>query len=63
MRRRVFFNKTIILLGLAGYEMIISNSALCAFFGYIPFHIPGVPSRIIPLRINIYDEALLWGVH
>ena len=26
------FNKTIILLGLAGYEMIITNSALCASF-------------------------------
>ena len=32
MCRRVF-NKTIILLGLAGYEMIITNSALRASLG------------------------------
>ena len=35
---RRFFNKTIILLGLAGYEMIITDSALRASL-VISFHI------------------------
>ena len=43
MCRRVF-NKTIILLGLAGYEMIITNEARIISY-------PGRPRRII---VNIY---------
>ena len=39
------FNKTIILLGLAGYEMIITNSALRASLVIISY--PAHPRRII----------------
>ena len=46
MCRRVF-NKTIILLGLAGYEMIITNSALRASFVLYIISYPARPRRII----------------
>ena len=45
MFRRVF-NKTIILLGLAGYEMVITNSALRASFVIYDIY-PAGPRRII----------------
>ena len=46
MCRRVF-NKTIILLGLAGYEMIINNSALRASLVIYIISYPARPRRII----------------
>ena len=46
MCRRVF-NKTIILLGLAGYEMIITNSALRASLVMYIISYPARPRRII----------------
>ena len=52
MRRRVF-NKTIILLGLAGYEMIITNEARSAELVMIISY-PASPSRIIVKYIYIY---------
>ena len=52
MCRRVS-NKTIILLGLAGYKMIITNSALRALL--VIYHsYPVCPRRIIIQYIHIY---------
>ena len=64
MCRRVF-NKTIILLGLAGYEMITTNSALRAsLVNTISY--PARPRRIIVKYIYIYIvyviESAAYGV-
>ena len=53
MCRRVF-NKTIILLGLAGYEMIITNSALRASLVNDIISYPARPRRIIVKYMYMY---------
>ena len=62
MCRRVF-NKTIILLGLAGYEMIITNSALLT--GYLSFLIirqaPRAGSMQRILCSDLLPERAKWS--